>query len=280
MHSSYLLAGAGERPRRAALEFVRALACAAGGPTERPCEGCAACRRSRELEQPVVLDAKGRSGPLYRHVGEHPDLFWLECAPGATRVSIGQVRSLQNALRLGANEGGWRAAVIADADRLSEGAQNALLHLLEEPPARTCLLLVSGSAAALLATIRSRCARIVFPAERRPPLRAPERSEEALALVSRLDALPGFGLPELLDWAQEYRGNRAIAAQNVDQLLDLGSEWLRERTIHAVAEGRDDTRMALRAYKSLLQCRRDLVTRNANPQMVAERGLIALREAV
>ena len=63
-------------------------------------------------------------------------------------------------------------------------------------------------------------------------------------------------------------------------MLEIGSEWLRERTVRALGEGRTDVRAEIRAFKRLLQCRRDLVTRNANPQMVAERGLIALREAV
>ncbi len=55
-----------------------------------------------------------------------------------------------------------RVFVIRDAERMNEGAQNALLKTLEEPPGSACLVLVSSSAERLLPTIRSRCQRIPF----------------------------------------------------------------------------------------------------------------------
>ncbi len=69
IHSAYLLSGPGEAPRTAALGFVRALACT--GPFPKPCVSCPDCRRSSERE-PVEIDGSGKSGPLLRHVGDHP----------------------------------------------------------------------------------------------------------------------------------------------------------------------------------------------------------------
>ena len=277
IHSAYLLSGAGDAPRRAALDFVRALVCEREGA--RPCERCRSCTRSRD-DDPVALDGTGKRGPLYRHVGDHPDLLWVERGREGTRVRIGQVRALQGALRLGANEGGWRGVVVADAEWLNAEAQNALLRLLEEPPQRTCLLLVTASAAGLLATIRSRCQRATFPTETRTALRGADASEEVVALTARFDDIQGSRLPDLLDWAEEYRGERAVAAERVQDLLRTGSEWLRERVVRRVGEGRRDARAELDAFKALSECRKDLVQRNANPQMVAERALFAVREAV
>ncbi|MCU0669487.1 MAG: hypothetical protein MUF70_09065, partial [Myxococcota bacterium] len=141
VHSAYLLSGPPEATRPAALRFVRGLACAATAGA-RPCEECLACCRSGAQSE-IAIDGTGKSGPLLRHVGDHADLFWVERGAGDTRVRIGQIRALQQALRLRSHEGGFRAAVIADAEWLNQEAQNALLRLLEEPPPRTALLLVA-----------------------------------------------------------------------------------------------------------------------------------------
>src|SRR5580693_55574 len=59
-----------------------------------------------------------------------------------------------------AREGGWRIAIVDAVDELNASGANALLKVLEEPPERALLLLVSHSASRVLPTIRSRC-RIV-----------------------------------------------------------------------------------------------------------------------
>src|SRR5262249_56101795 len=116
---------------------------------------------------------------------------------------------------LAAGEGGRRGAVIGDAEWLNQEAQNALLRLLEEPPPRTSLVLVTASPAGLLATVRSRCQKVALPAEERDPLAMPEAAE----WLARLDALPRTPVPALLDWAEEFRGQRASAAAQVEEGL-------------------------------------------------------------
>jgi DNA polymerase III delta prime subunit len=277
IHSAFLLSGPGDGPLRAALEFARGLVCT--GPHPRPCQECSSCRRSRQ-RKPIRLDGTGKEGPLFRHIGDHADLFWVERGRDDTRVRIGQVREVQKALQFAANEGGWRAVVIADAEWLNDQAQNALLHLLEEPPPRTCLILVAAGQAALLATIRSRCQRVVFPERQDSRLRGQDLSEDERTLVKRLDAIEGCDLPELLDWAEEYRGPRAVAAPRVQTLIALGSDWLRERVGASLSTEEPDPRRELDAFKTLSTCRKDVAQRNANPQMVAEHALMAIRAAV
>jgi hypothetical protein len=275
VHSAYLLSGPGPAPRETALWFIRALVCRRGDAG--PCGECEECRRSARGEE-IPLDGSGKKGPLLRHVGEHPDLLWVERGPDDTRVRIGQIRALQGVFRLRGGEGGRRAAVIADAEWLNQEAQNALLRLLEEPPPRTSLVLVAASSAGLLATVRSRCQRVAFPADTgRSPL-GPDATDEQRALVSRLGDLPHQDLPDLLDWAESYRGPRAIAAPAVGELLGTASAWLRQRVAEAAEAGERDLRRELEAFDTLKACRKSLVQRNANPQMVAERALLALRE--
>jgi DNA polymerase III delta prime subunit len=136
-------------------------------------------------------------------------------------------------------------------------------------------VLVATTSAGLLATVRSRCQRVAF----RPPperlLDEPERAE----LIARLDAIGGATLPDLLDWAEEYRGARAVAAERVETLLETASAWLRRGVTETLATPDADARRALDALRVLSSCRKSLVQRNANPQMVAERALLTVQDA-
>jgi DNA polymerase III delta prime subunit len=274
VHSAYLLSGPGQEPRRAALRFVRGLVCEADA-AERPCEACAACRRSTVREH-VALDGSGKKGPLLRHVGDHPDLVWVERGTDDTRVRIGQVRAVQERLRLRPAEGGRRAAVIADAEWLNQEAQNALLRLLEEPPPETTLVLVAATATGLLTTVRSRCQRVTFRTV--PPQLGDD--PELQAIAERIAGVGRLEIPALLDWAEEFRGARGEAAAAVGVLLHAASLWLRDRTATRVHAGEWALDRDLAAFRELQLCRKSLAQRNANPQMVAERALLTLRGAL
>jgi DNA polymerase-3 subunit delta' len=56
-----------------------------------------------------------------------------------------------------ASEGGWRIAIVDSVEELNRSGENSLLKILEEPPPRSLLLLVSNSPGRVLPTIRSRC---------------------------------------------------------------------------------------------------------------------------
>ena len=99
--------------------------------------------------------------------GSHPDFRWLERLERQTgglarNISVDQVRSLGNLLTVTPSMSPWRAIVIDAADDLEASAANALLKMLEEPPANTLFLLVSHAPGRLLPTIRSRCRRLDF----------------------------------------------------------------------------------------------------------------------
>lgn len=75
----------------------------------------------------------------------------------ATQIRVDDVRRLKSFFQLTATDGGWRAAIIDPAEEMNAAAANAILKLLEEPPPRALMLLVSHAPARLLPTIRSRC---------------------------------------------------------------------------------------------------------------------------
>jgi DNA polymerase-3 subunit delta' len=72
-------------------------------------------------------------------------------------IAVEDVRKLKNFFALSAADGGRRVVIVDAADDMNVNAANALLKVLEEPPARTTLLLVCHQPSRLLPTIRSRC---------------------------------------------------------------------------------------------------------------------------
>ncbi len=72
-------------------------------------------------------------------------------------IQVDDVRRTVTFFGSTAGEGGWRIAIVDSVDELNNEGANALLKILEEPPQRTLLLLVSHSSAHVLPTIRSRC---------------------------------------------------------------------------------------------------------------------------
>jgi DNA polymerase-3 subunit delta' len=284
VHSAYLLTGVGDAPMTAAAAFARALVCRQ--TRDSACEDCEACHRSRSTDAegkekpPITLDGKGKRGPTYRHMGDHPDLFWVERGADDSRITIRQIRDLQNGLRLGANEGGRRASIIAEAQWLSSNAQNGLLRLLEEPPPETTLILVASHASAVIATIRSRCVRVRFPSETDASIRDDDAPDSVSRIVETLDGLGQQSIPSILDFAEQYRGGRSVAAEAVTELIDVSAQWLAEEIRSAVARGERPATRELDAHHSLQRLRRDLISHNANPQMIAERLLLGLKDVV
>lgn len=107
----------------------------------------------------------------------HLDVFWVEPESKSRQIRIGQIKytksdplsdpinNLVTRFSQSAFSGGWKVAVILNADRMTDPAANALLKTLEEPPAKSILLLISNEPQSLLPTISSRCQRINLTAE-------------------------------------------------------------------------------------------------------------------
>ncbi|HUN51927.1 MAG TPA: DNA polymerase III subunit delta' [Candidatus Sulfotelmatobacter sp.] len=157
---------------------------------------------------PAGLDIDTGS-PLFHRIaaGGHADLLTVELTvnekTGRQRSEIPaeDVRRIVDFFRLTAAEGGYRVCIVDAVDEMNRYGANALLKILEEPPPRSLLLLVSHAPEGLLPTIRSRCRRLTLKplgeaaltsivAERLPDLPPAERQ----ALVGLAEGSPGRAL--------------------------------------------------------------------------------------
>jgi DNA polymerase-3 subunit delta' len=100
----------------------------------------------------------------------HPDLLVLrrQLNPDTEKlrseIRVDDIRRTVPFFGSTAAAGGYRIAIIDSAEELNRNGANALLKVLEEPPPRSLLLIVSHAPGRLLPTIRSRCRRLTLRA--------------------------------------------------------------------------------------------------------------------
>ena len=80
-----------------------------------------------------------------------------------TEISIDSVRECISMFHQSAAVDGWRVCIVDSAEELNKNSANALLKLIEEPPARSLFLIISQKPGQLLPTIRSRCRKLMMP---------------------------------------------------------------------------------------------------------------------
>lgn len=211
--------------------------------------------------------------PIFRRVasGGHSDLRVYERTMNAKTgklhrdISVDEIRDVRSFLSLTPAEGAWRVVIVDSADDMNPSSANALLKILEEPPARALLLVVTHEPGRLLPTIRSRCRRLwlgplddaamrALLAERAPHL-SPDDVTLALQLgegsIGRALQLADDGGIELfrevrdliaklprLDLAELHRlGDKAARDNTGDTLKSLGEmiDWLVLRLTRSAA---------------------------------------------
>ncbi|MCX7544633.1 DNA polymerase III subunit delta' [Marinicella gelatinilytica] len=107
-------------------------------PQPEPCGACQSCRIFAS--------------------GQHPDLMSVEAEKNLIKVAA--IRSLVGFFTATAHSAPHKVAVIKQADKMNLAAANALLKVLEEPPAGSLLILETDRMHHLLPTIRSRCVQL------------------------------------------------------------------------------------------------------------------------
>jgi len=146
---------------RTARALARGLLCELRGTAAEVlpfgCASCRACRRVDSGSHPdlhvVMSEAEGVARGIAQPEGK---------ARPSADIKIDAVRELGQRLLQRPYEGKASVAIIVDAHRLNEKAQNALLKVLEEPAPTTVLLLLVPGVRAVLPTISSRCLRLMF----------------------------------------------------------------------------------------------------------------------
>ncbi len=79
-----------------------------------------------------------------------------------TEIGVGEIRLGLQLFHMSAAFGGWRIAIVDSADDLNRSGANSLLKIIEEPPPRSLILIVAHRPGQVLATIRSRCRRLLL----------------------------------------------------------------------------------------------------------------------
>jgi DNA polymerase-3 subunit delta' len=110
--------------------------------------------------------------------GTHPDLKVVSLEDGAQQIKIEQVRELIDWVNQTAQMSGAKISVINPAHKVNRNSANALLKVMEEPPAGNYIVLISDDPAVLLPTIRSRSQQLLLAV---PPL------EQALAWLEEYE---------------------------------------------------------------------------------------------
>ena len=115
----------------------------------------------------------------------HPDLLslrqpFLNDDGKPTRdLGIGEARRAAPFLRLTPALSPWRVVIVDDAHLMNRNSANAILKILEEPPSRAVIILISETPGSFLPTIRSRCRRLQM---------SPLSEDAVLDYLCRLDA--------------------------------------------------------------------------------------------
>lgn len=226
------------------------------------------------LEQ-VALALAGQLLRADGAVQRHPDLFTLRPAKKSRTITVGErdgeesnsMRALIRNLQQTSNQGGYKVALIYEADRMNSSAANAFLKTLEEPPRQTLMLLLSVRPYDLLPTIRSRCFQfrisgfldaqpidgwdgwledyrgwIRWLHTRADEARSqPERAIlQAYGLIARFSAILEHAMEE--DWtAREAKLPELLKDDEVDALRVGLSKGLRDRLLRDIEEA---TRLA------------------------------------
>jgi DNA polymerase-3 subunit delta' len=123
----------------------------------------------------------------------HSDIHWTRPESKSRLITVDQMRDLMQQIQLKPTEAEYKVAIITAADRLNAQAANAFLKTLEEPPAKSILILLSTEPARILETILSRCLRLNFSGDGARPLDAAQS-----AWLAEFGALAANGQKSLL----------------------------------------------------------------------------------
>ncbi len=145
----------------------------------------------------------------------HPNLLVIDAEDSEKKeIHIDDIKSITNFLRLSAAHSKWRIVLIDGAEKLNRHAANAILKILEEPPAFSLFILITHMAGALLPTIRSRCRYIDFK---------PLREDHMIKCLTQMGR--DFSQEEITKAINFANGSPGLAIDYLEN--NLGGSYLR-----------------------------------------------------
>jgi len=166
-------------------------------------------------------------GPAAARVerGRHPDVHVLGPTPpagnpkGPQAIRIENVRELERLAALKPLEGRWKVFVVDQAEKMTTATPQAFLKTLEEPPARTVIILVLAQLRTLPPTVLSRCQVVRFRPRATEGVRAllPDvRSEAHTRSIARLAEARAQGVEAILRLGDQVGRDRQAAETFVE----------------------------------------------------------------
>ena len=166
LHHAWLISGPkGIGKATLAYRFARFVLAGGGGAASDEGDALFGAAEIPKAPPSLALDS---AQPGFRRVAAkgHGDLQVIERGLSEdgkrmqTVIPVDKIRAVGHTMSLTAGEGGWRVIIVDGAEEMNPNAANALLKVLEEPPPKALLLLVTHAPGRLLPTIRSRCCQL------------------------------------------------------------------------------------------------------------------------
>ena len=221
-------AGLGKRGLAEAL--AARLLCATPAPDGHACGHCAGCQLRLSGNHPDLFTVVPAAEAAAE--GEEGEGAARDAAPAkakSAQILIEQIRALQQALTVTGHQGSRRVVLLDPADAMNVFTANALLKLLEEPPAGCVFLLVSSAPRRLLPTLRSRCQQWRFAppaaAEAADWLRGQTAAGEALFALTGGVPLAALRLAEQGGQAWHARFVKDLTSLPAGDPLRLAAQW-------------------------------------------------------
>ena len=149
-----------------AVAWAKTLLCENPQAGQPACGQCSSCRWFDQgshpdfvLLMPDALNDDEEDAPA----AEEEDAPAKKAKAASKIIPINAIRQLHDFVGITTHRGGLRVILIHPVEAMTTEAANALLKMLEEPPAGTVFLLVTNQVGALLPTILSRCGKLAFP---------------------------------------------------------------------------------------------------------------------
>jgi DNA polymerase-3 subunit delta' len=230
----------------------------------------------------------------------YPDLILLGPEDKAS-IGIPQAKELVRTLSLSPYYAqGTRVVLVEEAHLLTTEAQNALLKIIEEPPAHTIFILITDRIDALLPTIQSRCAAIYFPQVTESEIASflardhNIKPSDAAGIAAAAEGAPGIAVmlatqPDETKSRLELRAMAVTAAeaQLFDRLvlarrlteskadLQRFGRALHSQLVGQLRAGETSGQSAARRMEALERFRRHLVAK-VSPRVALERLMLEL----
>lgn len=204
-HALLLHGPEGLGKRAFAWRLAQSLLCAAPGAEAAACGSCSSCRRFT--------------------AGTHPDLLCVKPLEDSIAIVIDQIREMRSFVALKPHTAPRKLVILEQAEAMNLNSANALLKILEEPPASSSLLLITPQSVRLPSTIRSRCTPVPF----RPP-----------ATVEAAEWLRGQGVGDNHELLLELAGRAPLRARALAQSTELQDHAQFLKDVEALRAGTED----------------------------------------